>query len=255
MIFGPNYSLGPIVSTNLPAYNTQVAINAIRDALLATNWELLDTFNGSSGTLGYELRSFPTPIALVRMRIKVHYDGTNTVFFGWPILRYDVSDSSGANSFTAYPLTIRSDLGNKTVRFVCSQFQFMHWYDSTLSQGGTSYNTDSFNLNTAFGGVPVLADNSLGQETYWFQCGGADLRQSIVPSSLTNYAFLHNGVFKSGVNNVATIVAPCFLVMRGSDLLQSTPFWNTNFPVESPTLLIGETSNLKCLSIWDAIIV
>ena len=255
MIFGPNYSAGPIISTNLAAYNVQVSLNALRAAFLAANWTQLSTISGSSGTTGYELKSYQIPSALIQMRVKVWYDGTNTVIFGWPILRMDVADSSGSNSFTAYWLTIRSDVGNKTIRFVVGPHQFMGWYDPTLSPGGSSYTTNSFNVNTVFGGVPVLADNSLGQECYWFQSGGSDLRQSVVPDSLTSYAWLHNGVFKSGLNNVAATIAPCFMSLRGSDMIQPTPFWNTHFPVISPMLVIGTTSAPIVLSTWDTIVV
>lgn len=254
MIFGPNYSFGPIVSTNLPAYNVQICLNALRDAFLAANWELLDSFAGSSGTIGYELKSFPTLLALVQMRVKVWYNGTTTVLFGWPILRMDVSDGNGGNSFSQNFLTIRSDVGNKTVRFVCNQHQFMCWYDATLSPGGTSYTTNLFNRNTVFGGVPVLADNSLGQQAYWFLRGGQDLRIDIVPDSNSQYAFLFNGTFKSGANTDATVIAPSFMSMRASELLRATPFWNGNFPVMCPILLLGTTSDLVALSIWDAII-
>lgn len=255
MTFGPNYSNGPIVSTNLPVYNVQIALNSIRDALVEANWELVSEIAGSSSTTGYELISFPTPGGLVQMRVSVWYDGTNTVLFGWPILALKVADGNGLNDFTAHFLTIRSDVGNKTVRFVCNQHQFMCWYDSTLSPGGSSYTTNFFNRNTAFGGVPVLFDTTLGQQCYWFQYGGTDLRQSIVPDSNTSYAWLHNGVLKSGLNNVAATLAPSFMSERGSDLVQTTPFWNANFAVMAPILLIGTTATLVALSIWDAIVV
>jgi hypothetical protein len=169
--------------------------------------------------------------------------------FGWPLIRLEVANGSGGNSFVAYPLTIRNDVGNKTVRFVCNQHQFMCWYDATLSPGGPSYTTNFFNRNTAFGGVPVLANNTLGQSAYWFQCGGSDLRQSIVPDSNTSFAYLHNGVFEGGLNSDSSLVAPCFMSERGCDLLQTTPFWNT------PVLLIGPSSAPIALSIWDAIVV
>ncbi len=258
MIFGPNYSFGPIVSTNAPAYNVQVCLNAIRDAFVEANWTQIDTIAGSASTVGYELISFPTPIALVQMRVSVWWNGTTTVFFGWPIIQLKVADAFGANTFTADFLTIRNDVGNKTVRFVCNQHQFMCWYDATLSPGGTSYTTNFLNRNTAFGGVPVLADNTLGQSTYWFQYGadgGRDLRRDIVPDSNVAYAYLHGGEFNSGLNSDNLKIAPCFMAMRGSGLNEVVPFWNTNFSVMAPVLLLGSTSNLKCLSIWDAIIV
>jgi hypothetical protein len=255
MIFGPNYSGGPIVSSNLPAYNVQICLNALRDAFLAANWTLVSTISGSGSTTGYELKSYPTPLALVQMRVSVWWDGTTTVLFGWPIIQLKVADGDGNSTFTANFLTIRSDVGNKTVRFVCNQHQFMCWYDSTLSPGGSSYTTNSFNNNTAFGGVPVLADTTLGQQAYWFQYSGEDLRQNIVPSNLTYYAWLHGGVFNSGQNNVSTLIAPCFMCERGSDLQQTTPFWNGNFAVMTPVLLIGTTTTPIALSIWDAIIV
>lgn len=256
MTFGPNYSFGPIVSTNLPAYNVQVCLNALRDSFLAANWTLVSTISGSGSTIGYELLSYPTPAALIQMRVSVWWNGTTTVLFGWPILQMKVADGNGTNDFTADFLTIRSDVGNKTVRFLCNQHQFMCWYDSTLSPGGSSYTTNTFNRNTAFGGVPVLANNTLGQSSYWFQYTGRDLRQDIVPDSNTRYAFLHNGNFKSGLNNVSTVVAPSFMSMRGSELLVPTPFWNTNFPVMAPVLLLGDhTSGIVALSTWDTIVV
>lgn len=258
MIFGPNYSFGPIVSTNLPAYNVQICLDALRDAFEEANWQLLATIPGFGGTNGYELRSFPTPANLIQMRVTVFWNGAMSFGFR-PLIQIKVADAFDNNTFTADFLTIRSDLGQKTVRFVCNQHQFMCWYDATLSPGGTNYNTDAINRNTAFGGVPVLADLTPGQSAYWFQYGGdggQDFRKDIVPDSLVAYAYLLDGEFRSGVNNDSSIVAPAFMAERGSDLIQTTPFWNTNFAVTAPILLVGIVgSSLKAISIWDAIVV
>lgn len=257
MIFGPNYSFGPIVSTLLPAYNVQICLNAVRDALLEANWTLLGTVPGSSSTTGYELISFPTPIALIQMRVKVWWAGDFSFPFN-PLLRIQTADSSGTNTFDANWLTIRNDVGNKVVRWVCNQHQFMCWYDATLSPGGSSYATDPINRNTCFGGVPVLADNTPGQEAYWFQYGadtGRDFRQDIVPGTNVEYATLLGGTFHSGLNNVNTNIAPCFMAIRGSELLFTTPFWNGNFPVTCPIMLIGTSSSPIAISTWDTIVV
>lgn len=256
IVFGVNYSFRRIVTIQAAAWDVQTSINQLTAALIECDWTQVSTISGSGGTTGYELISSPTPNRNTRMRVSIWWNGTTTVVFGWPIIQIKVADSNGANSFTRDFLTIRSDLGAKSVRFVCNPFQFFCWYDSTLSPGGASYNTDTFNRSTAFGGVPVLVTPLSGGEAFWFQSGGRDFRQDVVPDSNAQYAFLINGNFKSGTNSVATTLAPELLIMRGDRLVNDVPFPSGNYPVTTPIMMIGDhTNGVVAISLWDAITV
>lgn len=251
---GPNYSFRPIATLQVAAYDVQTALNTFRALFLSVGWTQVGTISGSGGTTGYELLSFPTPV-LAQMRVSFFWNGTTTVFFGWPIIQIKVADALGTNTFTRNFLTIRSDAGLKTVRTVVNGYQFFIWYESTLSVGGTTYNTDSFNLNSAMGGCPVLKDPSKAA-SYWFVSGEqGDLFESVVPFSNTEYAFLYSGNFKSGTNNVATTIAPAFLSMRSSEMWDPTPFYSGNYPLITPIMTLGDTTNgIVCLSTWDSFI-
>src|SRR5688572_25830439 len=123
MSFGPNYSFGNIISSTISAHSTQQCINDIRTALTLCRWSILNSFSGFGGTTGYELISFPTPFRFVRMRVKVYWDGTVIPFSPFPLIQIEGADSSGNNTKLVSPISIRSDLGNKTLRIICNQYQ------------------------------------------------------------------------------------------------------------------------------------
>lgn len=254
---GPNYALSRIISTNIAAHAVQTSLDQFKSAFILAGWELLGTISGSGSTTGYELRSGTMLPQLARMRVKFYWDGSTTVLFGWPIIQIGVADSNGTNSFTANFLTIRSNLGNKTVRLIVNKYQFWIYLDATISPN-SNYVTDSFNLNTAMGGVPFLYSQIPSQEAYWFLCGSfnqSDFRSDLVPSSGTKYAYLIHGVFNSGINSDVTILAPQLLTQRSSEMLGSVPMLSGNYPVITPVLLIGTTSDPIAVSLWDAIVV
>lgn len=255
-IYGPNYTFAPIISTLVDADTTQHAITGFKDAFLAAGWILVASSAGSGGTIGYELISYPTPAALVQMRVKFSYNGATTPIFGYPIIQIQVTDSNGASSFSTNFLTIRNSAGVKTSRCIVNRHQFFIFLDTTISPN-SAYATDSFNINTAMGGVPVLFDTTLGQQAFWFLKGGFnldDFRTDLSPDSGTSYAYLIRGTFNSGTNNVNTIIAPELLSTRSSELLNSVPFLSGNYPVQTPILMLGTTTVPIAVSLWDSFV-
>lgn len=254
MTFGPHYSVGPILSTNVNASDVQTWINQSRDSLLFCNWTLVGSIASSGGTTGYELKSFPTSINAIRIRVKLFWSGLTTVLFGWPIVQIAIGDEDGNDYYSGDVITIRNDLGVKNLRLICGPHQFFFYYDTTLGPAG--YASDSFNRNTAFAGAPYLFKGfTPGERAYWFQFNGRDFRSDLVPDNNTVFGFKINGIVRNGLYTDHSIIAPQLFSMRGAGLLGSTAFYDGNFPVVSPLLMLGLVSSSYACSIYDAIVV
>lgn len=258
MSYGPYYSLTRILSTTMPAYNTQLAMDFFKDALVICGWTLLGSFAGFGSTTGYELKSFPTRIIGSRMRVKIYWDGTTQVGFGYPILQISVAASDGSNATVFNSLTIRNDLGNKTFRLICNAHQFFIYLDPTIPPN-SNYTNVNLDRNTAMGGVPVqFSLLPIGNECFWFLQGQTDFRVDLVPAmdTNTNFAFMFGSLYRHGAVNLANAIAPQLLSQRGSELHNPVRMFSGNYPVISPILMMGEVGTaVRAFSLWDAIVV
>lgn len=256
---GPYYSVGPIKNVTLAASNTTNFINQFRNALLLCNWSLVSTFIGSAGTPGYILRSYPTPINLNRIQLKVWFDGSFSTTY--PLVRFDISDESGSSFVNFGAISISSDLGNKTLRCICGPHQFFVFIDTNVSPNGNYNRAQDF--NNCMGGCPHVW-NPVHSQVYWGVGGNAPTTFRRQLNSSTSFGgnatYLINGFspttsFPDAYGNTGNCF-PVLLSQRSIDLHSPVQMFDLNYPVIEPLLVMGRIPNSYwAVNLWDAVVV
>jgi hypothetical protein len=256
-VTGPFYSIGPIKNQLLPASNISDFINSVRDVLLLCNWTLTSSFIGTGGTPGYILTSYPTPVGN-KFRIKVFYNGDGT--FLYPLVKFMVSDSSGASEQIAGYCAISSDHGDKTLRCIAGPHQFFIFIDTSIPPN--SYYTGPFSFNNIMAGTPHVR-NAVQSEIFW-ALGDLNhqhtFRENLIGGSNDLYSFLINGIvpntgaFPDGAGNTANC-QPILLSQRSADLVNPVSHFSSYYPVIEPILVMGRVpNNYYATYLWDAVV-
>jgi len=249
MSTGPYYSPGPISNVTLDASNVQNFLTQLSAALQGVGWKFVKYIPSSSGVTGYALDSVPLAGTAQQMRVWLWYNGRiNGVGYPEPLITAMTTDE------TLYakdgPITISP---GKTERVICGPYQFF-----LLTENPTYFNA-SFSINDYGCGVPVLKSTNTNPAFWARYTGGGSsgfrcFRDTLVPNNSFGYAFLLNGLFASDLNDSATI-APQLLTMRSSELQHPIPFFDGNFPVIEPLLVMGKTyGTANAVGLWDAFV-
>jgi hypothetical protein len=248
MSTGPFYSPGPLANATLDASNIQNFLTQFSAALQGVGWKFIRFISGSSGTTGSVLESVPLIPTGQKMRIRSWYNGGFNGLYS--VVNLIATDST--ESFIAQNggITISA---NKTERIICGPYQFF------LLTETMPYFNAPFSVNDYGAGVPVVGITNINP-AFWarYSAGGSFgfrcFRDTLVPNNSFGYTFLLNGLFASDLNDSVTI-APQLLTMRSSELQHAIPFFNGNFPVIEPRLVMGQTTgSALTVGLWDAFV-
>lgn len=244
-MIGPFFSVGPCKQFNIVIDGSTTItswVQLIQAILISCNWTTVSTFVGFDGTLGINMRTFPTPNHQTAI-LTLFWDGSSTPFSGNAIMTFEMSDSTLHN--TAVIGLVSLNLG-KTFSMILGPHQFFIF----------STESGAFQFNYAMGGVPVTLGN---KDCYWGigdggTFGGAPSFTNTLAATTGEqgfWAYLLNGV--AVTRTTAGSNLPLQLLVQRNHTFQNDPlaFADGTVPVIEPILLLLENT---AVYLWDAIV-
>jgi hypothetical protein len=243
-MIGPFFSVGPCKETILPTPATIDAfVGNIQAQLALANWTLVSTFAGHDGTLGINMRTFPTPLAQTAI-LTLFWDGTTTPFIGDAVMTFQMSDGAGGNKQDIGFVTLHA---TKTFTMIWGPHQFFIF---------STFLGTAFQLNYVMGGVPVTLGNG---QTYWgcgdnASLGGAPSFTNTLAMTAGDgtWSYLLNGT--AAQRGSAGVLPLQLIPQRSHNFAFNDPitFADGTVPVIEPILVMLQQN---AVYLWDAVVI